>query len=159
MGSNWKIEFGKCAELWVCEKLRGMGLEAEHIGSSHECDVLIEGCVKAEVKCATRTRAKGNRSERWQFSFGRHAGVNDEDVIFLVCYDGNIEEPAGVFVIPGVAVRPKLKKIDITSSLSEYSGMWADFLAQWQIVKKIIEIRRGKDISLSRESIIPIIPF
>lgn len=147
---TWHDDFGKEAELYICGELQERSLNVVHIGSTYEYDLLINGNIRAEVKAAIPTGASGNRSQRWQFSFGRHNKLNDEELVFLVCYDNDLAIQ-GVFVIPGCDVGPRLKKIDITSSLDKYHGKWAKYLGKWNVVEDIVAVYTSKT-RLEREA-------
>ena len=153
-------EFGKLGEMWVVQELRRRGFVCEWIGKSSDYDLLIEGRARAEVKAAFCSPRPGNRQPRWQFSLRRHGLLVDEDLLFLLCWDG-LEVPLATFIIPGSAVPETLSKIDITSSdPSAYRGQWAVYYEDWAQVNRIVSLLpMPEQLVLFREQRYEEIPF
>ena len=150
-------QFGQEGELYVADELRRRGYVVEWVGDHADYDLVIDGRVRAEVKSAFRT--PGHRGQRWQFSLRRHGLEIDEELLFLLCYDDEMEI-AGVFVIPGAEVEPDLTKIDITSSPSSYHGRWASFLGAWGRVDDVLDaMPRGQAVLFRPQRVEEPIPF
>jgi len=153
--------FGEEGERWVVGFLRRRGYSVEWIGGNTDYDVLIEGCVKAEVKTATLSAgARGLGSGRWQFSLRRNGKLVDEHLLFLVCWLDLDEDPVAVFVIPGRELDEELAKIDITTGNPEaYGGRWSRYYEAWEVVDQVLARVPARKPELFREEIQEEIPF
>jgi len=153
-------EFGKKGELWAAEELRRRGYVVEWIGGNSDYDLLLGGCARVEVKSAMLTRDL-RRGYRWQFSLRRHGLLVDEDVLFLLCWEG-LEDgpPIAIFVIPGSAVDARLTKIEITSrDPRTYRGRWARYRGDWGQVRRVVERLPAQQPVLFREQVQERIPY
>lgn len=131
MTTSWAY-FGRDGEEYIVDELRSRGLDAHRLPGNNGSDIAI-GDALAEVKSAHKTDPN-----RWQFSFRRHRiRVNDEDIFFLICYNGD-DTVLAVFVIPGAAIPDELTKIDITSHPATYRGKWARYRNDWSGVDAIV---------------------
>lgn len=142
MGNNgFYREFGRLGEEFVTSELLRRGYAAEWIGECSDYDLLVDGRMKVEVKSATPSAGSPgrNRSDRWQFSLRRHGLPVDEDLMILVCWGEDLEEPLATFIIPGAEVDERLTKIDITSRPDRYRGKWTAYRGRWDLVDQVLE--------------------
>lgn len=132
-----KTAFGDKGELYVVEKLRGLGYDVEHKGGPARFDILVNGRARFEVKSAHVGPGSRGWGWLWQFAFNRHGATNDFAAVVLNCYDD--DAVIGSFVIPGEYVRQTLTRISITRrDPAEYAGKWSPFWEAWEDVARIV---------------------
>lgn len=140
MSQHHNKQFGELGEKYVCDKLIELGYKIS-TDNSTRYDIMLETGHAIEVKSAT-TSGRSDQEKgacRWQFLVRRRDKINRMDVLCLVCYDDVESDPAGVFVIPGVLVGEKQRKIDITNTdLAKYTGVWRKCLDRWATVGEVV---------------------
>ena len=142
-----KTGFGKQGELYVTERLRGLGFAVEHVGNTSHYNILCNGRT-VEVKSAFVGPGARGWGWAWQFAFNRNGIRNNFCLVCLNCYDDPLKDPLGTFVIPGPLVRPALTKISITRrDPAKYGGQWSPHWEAWGDVAGIVagcETRDGE---------------
>lgn len=132
-------EFGKAGERWALEELERLGHSVVPYGGSRGFDLLVDGKASVEVKAATKGKKGRRHTTRWQANLSRHGKKFDEDLLLLLCYNGD-SEPLGAFVIPGSEIRTDLTSISISSpDPAKYRGQWAKFWNAWEQVDQILD--------------------
>ena len=128
--------FGQDVEQWTARLLRGMGYGVELTSYHHSFDLLLNGCLRVEVKGSRLAYLAERRSYRYQANI-RNRGA---EVVLLVCED--VFCLRHVFVMPAAIVRPGNLTI-WNRDPQAYRGQWAPYLGAWGWLEESLRQAQG----------------
>ena len=117
---------GKLGEEWAAEYLRGRGFEVQQMLQNYPFDLLVNGCVKVDVKFSNLYR---NESGFAFYSFAIRKRIPTSDAYFLIAQDGVGNRK--VYILPSAAA----KQTQI--SIGENHSMYDKYLWNTQCLKRI----------------------
>lgn len=147
---------GAAGEEAVRNLIEARGHTVRWDGANALHDIVVNGSTTVEVKTAHPSPGSNGNKQRWQFHLFKNDGHHQpmlEDILVLRCLLP--DDQARHFIIPGRCLRPKQRKIDITSHPDQYRGQYAPFREAWQLLDKIIAHNdvRGVQIPLFTRNI------
>lgn len=125
--------FGKKQESIVCEMLIAKGFEAERMPQNFPYDILVDNCVKVDVKASHLYR--GRMGNYYTFNLEKKYATCDIYVLLTLDDDNNITD---CFVIPSVIV---IKHTQI--SIGEYTSKYHKFKDKLDYISKMSESFRA----------------
>lgn len=103
---------GKLGEEWAAEYLRGRGFEVQQMLQNYPFDLLVNGCVKVDVKFSNLYR---NESGFAFYSFAIRKRIPTSDAYFLIAQDGAGDRK--VYILPSAAAKQTQISIGETHSI------------------------------------------
>ena len=121
--------FGYKYEKRVMELLENQGYTCEMTSTKYPYDLLVNGCVKADVKSARVSSVKG--CDRYTFCLAKPQQTCD--VYIAVCLDDN-DEPIRFYVLPAHIMHGKTQL-----SLGVGHSKYDQYLNRWEIIEQLTE--------------------
>lgn len=130
---NSETTLGQLFEGHIQKLIRGLGMEAERMSTKHPYDLLVEGCVKVDVKVANPYLLRGE-SRVHTINLAKVSPACDLYVCILLDEEGRNER---VLVIPSHHVRMKMLNIGRESKYNVYNGKFEYIQHYVNFFKKI----------------------
>lgn len=124
---NSETKFGYEIEKKISEKLAGDGYSCILTSIRHPYDILVDGCVKIDVKSAKKTRVK----EGLVYSFNLEKKEQTCDVYVAVCL-GDEESIEKIYVIPAHIMTGKKQLC-----LGVKNSIYDSYIDRWDIIEKL----------------------
>ena len=123
-----RAALGREAEWAVARRLAMLGFGWSPTGHNARFDLLVEGCLRVEVKGSMWT------------SPGRYQAClhNVADVVIWGCRNGRWHW----FVIPTSALGERRNVAVWSEDPARYGGRWAEYLEGWGILRPAVELAR-----------------
>ena len=131
---------GKYYENIVAERLRSLGCEVRHTPQNYPYDLLVNGCVKVDVKYSSVQ----HRNSHPGYKFCLRKPISTCDVFILVTMNDASEDIRNYYIIPAVDLNGKLS-IGIGINDSEYIkyiNRW-DIIAGYSYFMKASSLKKG----------------
>lgn len=131
LGYDVKNSETKCGyeiEKTIEKILENMGHECELTGVRHPYDILVDGCVKIDVKSARKTKVHGSNA----YSFGLAKRQQTCDVYIAVCL-GSESDIEKIYVIPAHIMTGK-KQLCLGVGHSKYDT----YIDSWDVIEKFV---------------------
>lgn len=119
-----ETSFGKSQEGVVCEMLIGKGFEPTRMPQNFPYDILVDNCVKVDVKASHLHR--GKQGNFYAFNLEKKFATCDVYVLLTLDDENNI---LNTFVVPSVFV---IKNTQI--SIGEVSSRYDKFKDRWDYI-------------------------
>lgn len=116
-------------ETLIMNILKEQGYECEMTSTRHPYDLLVNGCVKVDVKAARKTKVRTSDV----YSFGLAKPQQTCDVYVAVCLDDD-KEPQKFFVIPAHIMTGKTQ-LAVGVEHSKYD----EYIDKWEIIGQLAE--------------------
>ena len=122
-------KFGIEVELYVKEVLENMGFKCETTSTKHPYDLLVDDCVKVDVKAARVTKVRGSDA----YSFRLAKPKQTCDVYVAVCVDDekNIQK---TYIVPSIIMSGK-KQLAVGVEHSIYDA----YIDRWDVIETMSE--------------------
>lgn len=112
-------------------RLAGMGYRVRRQGHNARADLIVEDCLRVEVKASRYYPNK--QGGRYQARLHNRA-----DVLLFCCVNGSLH----FFVIPMWALRGVGNLAVWSYDPAEYGGQWAPYLENWQVLADALAVAR-----------------
>ena len=119
--------FGKMQEYAVCEMLREQGFETERMPQNFPYDILVDNCVKVDVK-ASRLY-KGKNGNFYAFNLEKKYATCDVYILLTLDNENNI---TNTLIVPSVFV---IKNTQI--SVGEQQSKYYQFKDKWDYISSL----------------------
>lgn len=124
---NFETQCGYEVENMIAKILESMGHECKLTSVRHPYDILVDGCVKIDVKSARKTKVRGSDV----YSFGLGKKQQTCDAYIAVCLgEDDIEK---IYVIPAHIMTGK-QQLCLGAGQSKYDI----YIDRWDVVEKFI---------------------
>ena len=120
-------------ETLVMDILNKQGYECEMTSTRHPYDLLVNGCVKIDVKAARMSKANG--SDCYSFSLAKP--MQTCDVYVAVCLDDE-KVPQKIYVIPAHVMHGKTQL-----SLGIKRSKYDQYIDKWEIIDQLLKAFEG----------------
>ena len=127
---NSDTAFGYAGEKEVKEILESLGFECEMTPPRHPYDLLVDGCVKIDVKSGRKTKINGADC----YSFRLAKPQQTCDVYVAVCMNDD-KEPQKIYIIPAHIMNGKTQL-----AVGVEHSMYDPFLYRWDIIGQFSKV-------------------
>ena len=117
---------GKLGEIWAAEYLRDQGFDVQQMLPNYPFDLLVNGCVKVDVKFSNLYRSKSGFAF---YSFALRKRIPTSDAYFLIAQD--MCGGRRVYIIPSAAA----KQTQI--SIGEVHSIYDKYLWNTEFLRRI----------------------
>lgn len=124
---------GKTVEALIAEKLKVIGHEVQRMSQNHPYDLLLDGCVKIDVKASHI--CKGRTGDYYSFNLEKKNATCDFYVLVVLGDDSSVLR---TLVVPSCKVTPN-KQISIGVKNSKYH-VYTD---RWDLLHRASEFWKG----------------